>query len=136
MRTLAVLAALVVAAPALAQANADAAPPVERAASVDPALVGEWTLIKVQEAGEIGRFGGEIEAMSCEFDADGSAEVELTVLQDRDLHTHDQTFEFDTEDGTIVRSGAPPVQYQVLGKDLLVLRDSAGLVVQLVRVGE
>ena len=138
MRTVAALALLVVALPAAAQANGDAAPEVEAASAqtVDPALVGEWTLLKVEENGDIGRFGGEVERMTCEFEADGSAEVHLAVMQDLDLQEHERTFRFATENGTIVRDGAAPVQYEVLGGDLLVLRDPTGLVVQLVRVGE
>ena len=136
MRTLAVFAALVVALPASAQANADATPPTEQAVAVDPALVGEWTLLTVEETGDIARFGGEIEAMSCDFEADGSAEVHVTVLQDRNFHKHDRAFEFTTEDGAILRDGSAPVRYAVHGGDLLVLRDTAGLVVHLVRVTE
>ena len=138
MRTVAALALLVAALPAAAQANGDAAPEVEAAPAqaVDPALVGEWTLLKVEANGDIGRFGGEVEQMTCEFEADGSAEVHLAVMQDLDLQEHERTFRFATENGQIVREGGAPVQYEVLGGDLLVLRDPMGLVVQLVRVGE
>ena len=138
MRTLAALAALVVAAPALAQANGDAAPappaPERAAADVDPALVGEWRLLKVVEAGTIGRFGGEVEGMTCEFDADGSAEVYVAVMQDRELVEQEKAFRYATDDGAIVRAGAEPVRYEVISGDLLVLSDRAGLVVHLVRV--
>ena len=134
MRTLAAVLALLVALPVSAQANADAAPLTESAVVVDPALVGAWTLIKVQEPGAIARFGGEIEAMSCDFAADGSAEVRLAVLQDREVHEHDRTFAYATEGGEIVGEGAPPVKYEIHGGDLLVLHDATGLVVQLVRV--
>ena len=137
MRLLALAAAALVALPAAAQANGDAAgaPAAVAPAPPDPALVGEWRLLKVEDPGAIGRFGGEIEAMTCAFEADGQAEVRLAVMQDRDVHEHDRTFAFTTEDGAIVRDGGPPVRYEVLGGDLLVLRDPAGLVVHLVRVG-
>ena len=135
MRTLAAAVALLVAVPAAAQASGDAVPPSEAvAAALDPTLVGEWRLLKVEDAGAIGRFGGEIEAMTCDFDRDGSATVHLQVVQDRDLQEHDRTFRFTTEGGAILRDGMPPVRYEVLGSDLLVLRDPTGLVVQLVRV--
>ena len=140
MRTLAALALVVVALPAAAQASGDDIPEVTAnaapAQTVDPALVGEWRLLKVEAAGDIGRFGGEVERMTCDFEADGSAEVRLAVMQDLDLQEHERTFQFATENGTIVRDGAAPVRYEVLGGDLLVLRDPMGLVVQLVRVGE
>ena len=137
MRTLAAAVALLVAVPTAAQASGDAPEPAapEVTAPLDPALVGEWRLLMVEEAGAIGRFGGEIEAMTCEFEADGSAEVHVAVMQDRDVHEHERAFQFTTEDGAIVRPGMPPVRYEVHGGDLLVLRDEAGLVVHLVRVG-
>lgn len=137
MRTIAALALALTALPVAAQANADlAVRTVETPAPqvVDPALIGEWTLLKVEDAGAIGRFGGEVEEMTCDFEADGSAEVHLAVMQDQDLQEHVKTFQFATEGGTIVPDGSQPVRYEVLGGDLLVLHDPMGLVVQLVRV--
>ena len=138
MRTLVALAALVVAAPAFAQADATPATPApERAApDVDPALVGEWRLVEVVESGTIGRFGGEVERMTCAFEADGSAEVSVAVMQDRELVEQEKAFTFTTDGGAIVRAGAGPVRYEIIAGDLLVLRDPAGLVVHLVRVDD
>lgn len=139
MRPLVLLAALLAALPASAQAARDSAPErpaVERTeAAVDPDLVGEWRLLQVEEPGEIGAFGGEVKGMNCDFEADGSAQVRLEVMQDLELQEHAEAFPFETEGGAIVRPGAPPVRYEVLGEDLLVLRDASGLVVHLVRVG-
>ncbi len=80
------------------------------------------------------RYGAEVEEMWASFDADGSAEVRLEVMQDRDLHARTRTFQFRTEGGQILASGAPPVTYEVLGSDLLVLRDPTGMVVELRRM--
>ncbi|MDT0631749.1 hypothetical protein RQM47_05490 [Rubrivirga sp. S365] len=138
MRLLALLALFLTALPASAQAARDSdseRPATERTeATVDPNLVGEWRLLQVEEAGEIGTFGGEIKGMDCDFEAGGSAHVRLEVMQDLDLQEHAEAFPFETEGGAIVRPGAPPVRYEVLGEDLLVLRDPTGLVVHLVRV--
>lgn len=138
MRTLAALVALAIAAPVSAQADATpAAPAPERAAAdVDPELVGEWRLLKVVEPGTIGQFGGEVERMTCEFEADGSAEVYVAVMQDRELVEQEKAFEYATDGGAIVRAGADPVRYEVIAGDLLVLTDGAGLVVHLVRVDD
>lgn len=120
-------AALLVVAPAYAQASEDVAP------DVDTKLVGEWRLIEVGDHGELGEFGAEIEAMRCTFTADGEAQVHIEVMQDRDTHQKAVAFEFVTEGGQIVPDDAAPVQYTVLGSDLLELRDARGLVVRLVR---
>lgn len=130
----AALALVLAAGPAQAQANADAAPLNET--TVDEAIVGTWTLLRVEDAGAMDRFGAEVEGMDAQFRADGSGEVRVEVLQDRERHERTRAFRFSTEDGQIVSSDGPPVAYEVLGGDLLVLRDAAGLVVELRKVSE
>lgn len=136
MSRLAVLAsffALVLAAvPASAQATTDE-PPVE-ARTVDAALVGDWALLRVSDGGAMGRFGAEVEGMWASFGADGSGEVRVEVTQDDERHDQTKTFQFSTRGGQIVSDSGPPVTYEVLGSDLLVLRDPAGLVVELRKV--
>lgn len=129
MTRLLAVAALLVAAPAFAQANEDA----ERG-QIDAALVGEWALITVEDLGAMAEFGAEIEGMTCAFGADGEAEVQISVLQDLDTHEKSKTFSFVTEAGEIVPEDAPAVSYSVFGEDLLELRDANGLVVRLRRV--
>lgn len=130
MPRLPLVAALVlIAAPAFAQASED----TERGA-IDGSLVGEWTLMEVGELGELGQYGAEIEGMLCSFSATGEAQVEISVLQDADVHAKSRTFEFVTEAGQIVLDDAPAVGYAVYGGDLLELRDASGLVVRLRRV--
>lgn len=133
-RLLAALALTLAAAPAFAQA-ASTPPPTVRAADVDASIVGVWTLMEVEAAGEMGRYGAEIDSMTCTFRADGEAEVALTVLQDQDLHRKEKSFHFETEDGQILAADAPPVSYEVIGGDLLEIRDATGLVVRLQRTG-
>lgn len=132
-RLLAVLALALVALPVSAQDAADVTASASTAA-IDAALVGDWTLMRVQDAGAMERYGAEVEDMWASFEADGSAEVRLEVMQDQDRHARTRTFQFRTESGQILASGAPPVTYEVLGSDLLVLRDPTGMVVELRRV--
>lgn len=130
IRTLAVLAALLAAPAAFAQATAS------EAADVDPAIVGDWTLMKVEALGEMGRYGADVQEMWCSFDADGTGEVRLSFEQDQDVMDRARTFQFTTDGGKIESTGAPEISYQVYGGDLLVLRMESGLVVQLRRIGE
>lgn len=132
-RLLAVLVLALVSLPVSAQDAADAASSASTPV-IDAAIVGDWTLMRVQDVGAMERYGAEVEEMWASFDADGSAEVRLEVMQDRDLHARTRTFQFRTEGGQILASGAPPVTYEVLGSDLLVLRDPTGMVVELRRM--
>lgn len=134
IRLLAALAFVAVAAPATAQDAAETAAPAV-ASAIDQALVGDWTLLRVNAAGAIARYGAQIEDMRAEFGPNGTAEVRLSVLQDRDVHERTRTFQFRTANGQIVTSGAPSVGYEVLGGDLLVLSGPDGMVVELRRVG-
>lgn len=129
MTRLALAAALLAAAPAFAQATTDVPP------AVDTRLVGEWSLVEVNDLGEMGRYGAELEGMVCSFSSTGEAEVRIEVLQDSDTHASTKTFEFETADGKIMPEDAPAVSYAVLSKDLLELRDASGLVVRLARAG-
>ena len=136
MNRLAALAALALtfAAPAWAQANADAETQAA-ASAIDDALVGNWTLIRVADAGAMDRFGAEVRGMDASFRADGSGEVRVEVMQDRERLDRTRTFRFSTTGGQILSDSGPPVSYEVLGGDLLVLRDATGLVVELRKVG-
>lgn len=132
-RLLAALVLALVALPVSAQEAADVATSASTPA-IDGALVGDWTLMRVQNVGAMQRYGAEVEDMWASFGPDGSAEVRVEVMQDRDRHARTRTFQFRTEGGRILASGAPPVNYEVLGTDLLVLRDPTGMVVELRRV--
>jgi hypothetical protein len=134
MRLLPALVLAVLALPAAAQASSDEAAPVAEV-SIDDALVGDWTLIRVNNAGAMERFGAEVEDMWASFEASGSGEVRVEVTQDQERHERTRTFRFSTRGGQIVSPDGPPVSYEVLGGDLLVLRDNAGLVVELRKVG-
>lgn len=126
LRAVAVAAALLTATPAFAQATASA--------DVDPALVGDWTLLTVVESGDLGRFGAEIEEMTCAFAADGSARVRLTVEQDDDRTASSRAFQFTTDDGQIEGDEIATMRYEIWGGDLLVLRSADGLEVHLRRM--
>ena len=142
MRLLA-LAAVVLAVPAVAQSDVAPAPPTEPVASpvldvavtseVDAALVGAWTLEEVAEVGRLGDLGVEVEDMTCAFSAEGTATVEMEMVQDLDPLTRERTFEYDTEGGLIVVEGDDPVQYQILEDGRLQMTTTDGLVVRMVR---
>lgn len=140
MRTL-VLAAAVLALPAAAQSDPEpAAPPapadtaaVAAADDVDAGLVGEWELEEVVEAGRLGEMDVEVEGMTCAFRAEGTARVEMEMVQDLDPLSHERTFAFDTEDGQILVEGDDPVAYRLLADGRLEMRTTDGLVVRLVR---
>lgn len=132
IRTVVAFAVLLLAAPAFAQGAST--PPAVQVADVDPALVGDWSLMKVEALGEIGRYGAEIQDMECAFNADGTAEVRLAVEQDEDVTNRTRAFRFTTDDGQIESEGTPGMAYNVFGGDLLVLRSQDGLVVHLRRV--
>lgn len=133
LRLIAALALTLAAAPAFAQAAPEPAPaaPTE----IDARLVGVWTLMEVTDAGEMGRYGAQIDKMTCTFGADGEAEVAVSILQDQDRHQKEKSFQFETEGGQILADDAPPMSYQVIGGDLLELRDGTGLVLRLHRTG-
>ncbi len=133
IRLLAAAALVLAALPASAQGTATS-PAAVQAADVDPSLIGDWALMKVEALGEMGRYGAEVRDMECAFTADGTAEVRLTVEQDDDVTDRTRSFQFSTDDGEIESEGMPGVAYQVFGGDLLVLRSDDGLVVHLRRV--
>ena len=135
----AVLVALLLAAPALAQSTPDEppAPPLAQAQAVDPGLVGTWALDETVGLGFLGRMGVEVEAMRCAFRADGTADVTMTVEQDQETMETAKTFAFSTQDGAIVTDADDqPVRYQILEDGRLELRDPMGLVVRLAPVAE
>jgi hypothetical protein len=132
MRTL--LLAAVLAVPAAAQSDPEpTAPPVTEAQSVDAALVGEWTLEEVVETGRLGEMDVEVEDMTCAFRAEGTARVEMEMVQDLDPLSHERTFSFDTEDGQILVEGDDPVGYRFLTDGRLEMTTTDGLVVRMVR---
>lgn len=139
MRPLALAAALL-AVPAFAQSTAETPvmPPVAAASEVpdvDPVLIGEWQLDEVVEAGQLGELDVTVEGMTCDFDADGSAEVEMEMVQDLDPIRQARAFSFDTEGGRIVVPDDEDVTYRVLGDGRLELATEGGLVVRLIRAG-
>lgn len=142
MRALA-LAAVVLATPAFAQADAETDGPAEVATSpvldvlvtseVDAALIGAWTLEEVAEEGHLGEMGVEVEAMHCAFGPEGTATVEMAMVQDLDPLRMERTFTYDTEEGQIVVEGDDPVEYEILADGRLEMTTAQGLVVRLVR---
>lgn len=139
MRTL-VLTAAVLAVPAVAQSDPEPAPPpttppatVAEAEDVDAALVGEWKLEEVVEAGRLGEMDVAVEEMTCMFRAEGTARVEMEMVQDLDPLSHERTFSFDTEEGKIMVEGDDPVGYRFLSDGRLEMTTTDGLVVRLVR---
>ena len=140
MRTL-VLAAAALALPVAAQSDPEPTPPltaadtaaVAVAEDVDAAIVGEWELEEVVEAGHLGEMDVEVEGMTCAFRAEGTARVEMEMVQDLDPLSHERTFAFDTEDGQILVEGDDPVAYRLLSDGRLEMRTTDGLVVRLVR---
>ena len=135
MRTL-VLAAAVLAVPAVAQSDPEAAPPPPATVApdeVDAALVGEWELEEVAEAGRLGDLGVEVEEMNCEFRAEGTARVEMEMVQDLDPLSHERTFSFETEGGQIMVEGDDPVAYRFLDDGRLEMTTTDGLVIRMVR---
>ena len=134
----ALLVALALSAPALAQSTSDepAAPPaVAEAASGDGAVVGTWALDETDALGYLGELGVEIEAMTCAFRADGTADVAMTVTQDQETSASARTFTFATVDGRIVADN-DVMRYEVLEDGRLRMSDARGLVLVFERVGE
>lgn len=136
----ALLAALLLATPVLAQSTPEEpppAPPPVQAQAIDPSLVGTWELDETVDLGFLGRMDVEVQAMRCVFRADGTADVAMTVEQDQDTTATAKTFGFSTEDGTIVTdTDDQPVRYQILEDGRLEIRDPMGLVVRLAPVTE
>ena len=91
------------------------------------------TLEEVAEAGRLGDLGVAVEAMTCAFSAEGTATVEMEMVQDLDPMTMERTFPYDTEDGRIMVEGDEPVRYQILEDGRLEMVTGDGLVVRLVR---
>lgn len=139
MRTLALAAALL-AVPVAAQSTAEVpaapvAPATVEAPGVDPALIGAWQLDEVVTAGRLGEMDVTVEGMACDFEADGTARVEMAMVQDRDPIRKARQFAFDTEAGQIVVPDDEDVTYRVLDDGRLELETTTGLVVRLVRTG-
>ena len=129
------LVVLVLAAPALAQSSAEAPPPVEQPAEarVDSALVGAWTLDEVSEPGLMAAYGVRVQAMTCQFTADGRAEIVMTAMQDGEAIVRDRAFDFETAGGQIVsEEDGDAVGYRILDDGALELTDD-GMVVRFVR---
>ena len=143
MRLFALTAVAVLAGPVFAQSDAEPAPLPEFVAppvtdvtvpdTLDADLVGEWTLEEVAEAGRLGDLGVAVEAMTCAFSAEGTATVEMEMVQDLDPMSMERTFPYDTEDGRIMVEGDEPVRYQILEDGRLEMATVDGLVVRLVR---
>ena len=108
-----------------------AVPPVS--AAIDPALIGEWELLEVEELGAIDDFGAAVDEMNVEFSVDGGAHVMLEIEQDQDTMERERTFRFTTLDGRIVPDQGAPVAYEILGQDDIRLTTPDGLVVHLHR---
>ena len=106
------------------------------AAAIDPMLVGNWELDRVERLGEIEDFGVAVDEMECEFGADGEAHVALEVVQDLDTHERDRAFHFVTTAGRIVADQGPEVAYEVVSENELRLTTADGLVVMLRRSAE
>lgn len=137
MRALAL--ALLVAAPALAQSTAESEPLVAEPdiATVDPMLVGTWTLDDVDNAGTLDEMGADIEGMVCTFGSDGSADVAMTIVQDLDTIVRQRTFGYETTDGRIVSDeDDQPMAYRFLEDGRLEIRHPLGLTIHLSRAGE
>ncbi len=125
---------LVVPAKAQAPKQAPGVPAARIAgAAIDPGLVGEWVLATVERHGTIEDFGAEVDDMTCDFGADGSAHVMLEIEQDQDTMTRDRSFHFVTLDGRIVADQGPAVSYEVIDGDEIRLTTPDGLVVHLRR---
>ena len=133
-----VFAAALVAVPAAAQSASEPTAPVAdsvEVALVDPLVVGSWTLDEVEEGGFLGLMGAEIEAMTCDFAADGTARVAMTIVQDQETRETERTFDFETAGGEIVSEGDDPVGYSVRDDGRLELSTGGGLALVLVRAG-
>lgn len=135
-RIAAALVLVALAAPAVVQAQAG--PPlastdvVADALAVDDAVVGQWVLVEVEEAGALGRFGARLVEMECVFGRDGAAEVALAVVQDGERYARTRAFRFTTAGTTIVDDrGDEMGTYEPLGTDELRLTMPDGLVARL-----
>lgn len=112
-----------------------ATPSAAAGAEIDPALVGRWTLVEVEDEGQLAAFDAEIQAMACQFGADGEASIGVTVEQDADAYTRERMFRFVTDSGMILADGAGSARYEMLGADELRLTMDDGLIVRLTRAG-
>ena len=100
-----VLALAALATPALAQSSVGA-PTVQAAPvapTVDPVLVGEWTLSAVVTGGTLDAYGVDVQAMTCVFTADGQARVSMRAVQDQEPMARQRAFAFQAADGTLTR---------------------------------
>ncbi len=101
--------------------------------AIDPALVGRWVLTEVEDHGALEAFSATVEAMACQFGADGEASVGVMLEQDADTYTRERAFRFVTADGQILADGADGASYEMIGPDELRLTMNEGLVVRLQR---
>ena len=142
MRVLALAVALL-ATPAFAQADHEVdaletlmvTPVLDEvvAPDVDADLIGAWTLEEVAEAGVLGDMGVDVEEMRCAFTPQGTATVEMGMVQDQDPLRMQRTFDYDTQNGLIVVEDDEPVAYEILADGRLQMTTPQGLVVRLVR---
>lgn len=129
------LAALVVF-PAAAQsvpAQHAGDPTTAAVAAVDPAVVGQWEMVEVESEGALNQLATDVEAMACQFGADGEATASMTVTQDADTYTRERVFRFATVDGRIDAEGEADARYEVVGGDELRLTMPDGFTVRLRR---
>lgn len=137
------LLAVLLAAPVMAQSSTEtpvAVPPVEtevvdpapQPVTVDPALIGEWTLDEMTSPGVLASFGVDVQSMTAVFSADGQAKISMTAVQDGETMFRDRTFTFRTEDGDILEEGDEPVSYQIWDDGALQLTDGE-MVIRFVR---
>ncbi len=85
------------------------------------------------EGGQLGELGVDVEAMVCSFGAEGTASVQMEMVQDLEPLSMERTFDYDTEDGRIVVDGDDPVAYEILEDGRLQMTTSDGMVVRLTR---
>lgn len=103
------------------------------APAIDPALVGRWVLVEVENEGSLDAFDATVEAMACHFGSDGEASVGMTLEQDDDSYTRERAFRFVTADGQILADGTAGTTYELIGPDNLRLTMADGFVARLRR---
>ena len=118
---------------ATAQRTADG-PTTSPATAIDPWLVGRWELLEVEDEGAMAPFEATVEAMTCQFGADGEGSVGLTLDQDADTYTRERTFRFVAADGSLVTDGTRGATYERLGADELRLTMADGFAARFRRV--
>ena len=107
--------------------------PTTAAPAIDPALVGRWELVEVEDHGALDEFDATVDEMACQFGADGSASVGMTLEQDADTYTRERTFRFVAGGGRILAEGADGASYEMVGPDEVRLTMADGFVARLRR---